>query len=408
MKEKPFLSDISQLSPVELAKLLRQCLLSAVLCIVFIGIAEGQVSGAKEILRCVLGKEQGEVATSVVELADGGLLVAGYEYDDWDSEWDALILRVGSNGDQIWRRSSDRLGNDYAWVVRSINENRFVLVGTRETANGDAAGYMECIDSNGKRLWLKTYGGPKNEALWAAEPTIDGGFILAGQTDSEGAGGLDFYIVRTDSEGRELWSRAFGGPTTDRAFGIGLSPDGGALIAGFQGENTETMNILLLRVDSKGDELWRRTLTGDRFDVAHDVLRVADGGFVISGYTSSFSPGDQDGFLMRLSDEGRMLWMKMYGDDADDRVLHVALMADGGFVFVGYSKPVEGKIWDMVIRRVDPHGNLLWSHRAFGSVGKDVIVSQDGSVTAVGSTRSGIKSYDDILILRVAPENHSD
>ena len=146
-------------------------------------------------------------------------------------------------------------------------------------------------------------------------------------------------------------------------------------------------------------------MAGDRFDVAHDVLRVADGGFVISGYTSSFSPGDQDGFLMRLSDEGRMLWMRMYGDEADDRVLHVAPMADGGFVFVGYSKPIEGKIWDLVIRSVDPDGNLLWSHRVFGSVGKDVIVSRDGSVITVGSTRSGIKSYDDILILRVAQEN---
>lgn len=405
MNGKPILSDVRQLSPVELAKLLRQCLLSAVLCFVFISIAEGQVTGTKEILRSVLGNEQGEVATSVVELEDGSLLVAGYEYDDWNSEWDALILRVMSNGDQIWRRSSDRPGNDYAWVVRSIKENRFVVVGTRATADGDAAGYMECIDSDGKNLWLRTYGGPKSEVLWAAEQTTDGGFILVGQTDSEGAGGLDFYVVRTDSGGSELWSRAFGSPTTDRAFGIDLSPDGGALIAGFQGENPETMNILLLRIDAEGNELWRRTLEGNRFDVAHDVLRLPDGGFVISGYTSSFSPGDQDGFLMRLSDEGRMLWMKMYGDDADDRVLHAALMADGGFALVGYSKPVAGKIWDMVIRRVDPHGSLLWSHRVFGSVGKDVIVGQDGSVIAVGSTRSGIKSYDDILILRVAPEN---
>ena len=116
-------------------------------------------------------------------------------------------------------------------------------MGTRPTADGDAAGYMECINGDGESIWLRTYGGPKSEVLWTAEKTTDGGFLLAGQTDSQGAGGLDFYIVRTDSEGHELWSRAFGGPATDRAFGIDLSPDGGALVAGFQGEDPETMNM---------------------------------------------------------------------------------------------------------------------------------------------------------------------
>lgn len=406
MSQKLIVADARRLPLFELAGLLRRCLLTVGLCFAVIGIAEGQEPGIREVLRSVLGNEQGEVATSVLELEDGGFLIAGYEYDDWDSKWDALILRVGPDGRQIWRRSSDRPGHDYAWVVRGTEENRFVVVGTRTTADGDAAGYMECIDSDGKKLWLRTYGGPKSEVLWAAEQTTDGGFFLAGQTDSEGAGGLDFYVVRTDSEGRELWSRAFGGPTTDRAFGIDLSPDGGALLAGFQGENPETMNILLLRVDAKGRELWRRTLAGDRFDVAHDVLRVADGGFVIAGYTSSFGPGDQDGFLMRLSTEGRMLWMKTYGDAADDRVLHAAPTADGGFALVGYSKRDAGEIWDMVIRRVDHHGGLLWSHREGGAVGKDVIVARNGSVIAVGSTRSAITSYEDILILRVVPEKH--
>jgi hypothetical protein len=404
MKEKWILSGVRQLPIFELSNLLNQFLFTVVFCFVFIGIGKGQIFEVKEVLRSVIGNEQGEVATSVLELEDGGFLLVGYEYDNWDSEWDAIIIRVGANGHQIWRRSSDRPGNDYAWAVRRANENRFVVVGTRTTDNGDAAGYMECIDGDGEKLWLRTYGGSKNEVLWAEKQTTDGGFILVGQTDSEGAGGLDFFIVRTDSEGHELWSRAFGGPATDRAFGVDLSQDGGALIAGFQGENPEAMNILLLRIDAKGNELWRRTLAGDRFDVAHNVVRVADGGFVITGYTSSFSPGDQDGFLMRLSDEGRMLWMKLYGDDKDDRVLHSAMMPDGGFVFVGYSKPVEGQIWDMVIRRVDPQGELLWSHSVFGAVGKDVIVCHDGSVLAVGSTRSSVTSFDDILILRLATD----
>ena len=367
------------------------------------GLAEAREAEDVKVSRFVLGSEIGEVATSVLELEDGGLLIAGYEYDAWGGEWDALALRVGVDGKQIWRRSSNLAGHDYAWVVRKAEGNRFVVVGTRPIADGNTAGYMECIDEDGTSLWLRTYGGPKNEVLWAAEKTPDGGYVLAGQTDSRGAGGLDFYIVRTDSEGHEIWSQAYGGPATDRAFGIDVSPDGGALVAGFQGENPKAMNMLLLQVDSVGQEVWRRTLAGDRFDVGHDVLRLSDGGFAVSGYTSSFGPGDQDGFLMRLSPAGRMLWMHTYGETVEDRVLHTAQTPDGGFVLVGYSKHQEAEIWDMVIRGVDRHGSLLWSRRAMGAVGKDIIVGQDGTIIAVGGVRTAPTALEDILILRLNP-----
>ena len=351
------------------------------------------------LLRSLLGSEQGgEVATSVIELADGGFLVAGYDYGKSDNirAWDALVIRISADGNELWSRSTDRAGSEYAWVVREGQAGQIVVVGTWETENGDTDGYMQGLDADGNELWLKTYGGEQEEILWAAEPTPDGGFLLAGQTRSEGAGGLDFYIVRTDGDGNELWSEAIGTSVTDRAFGIGLDPDGRALIAGFTGSNSGTMNLLLVQIDEDGRELWRRTIAGDRFDVAHDVLSLEDGGFMISGYTSSHGPGDHDGFLMRLSDEGRMLWMKTYGDGKDDRILHVAQLEDGGFATVGYSN------WDLVVWRVDSDGNLVWTHRDGGSstdVGKDIIVTRDGLIVAVGGNRSDNPPYDDVILL---------
>lgn len=363
-----------------------------------------QVLQGTVVLRSILGTDQGEVATSVIELEGGGFLVAGYDYDNSDSvsEWDALVMRISPDGHQVWRRSTDRSGSEYAWVVRKAKDDQFVVVGTRESDNGNTDGYMQKIDADGNEIWLRTYGGEKNEILWAAEPTPDGGFILAGQTDSEGAGRLDFYIVRTDSNGLVLWSKAFGTSVTDRAFGIGLSPDGGALIAGFTGNNHSAMNFFFLRINKDGNEIWRRTIAGDRFDVAHDVLSLEDNGFVISGYTSSFSPGDHDGFLMRLSADGRMLWMKTYGDGGDDRILHVAQLDDGGFALIGYSN------WDMVIWRVDSNGNLLWSHRDGGDsddVGKDIIIARNGSIVAVGGNRSDNPPFDDIILLSLTEQD---
>lgn len=350
-------------------------------------------------LRSSLGTDAGEVATSIIALEDGGYLLAGYEYDDANdvAEWDALAMRVDSDGGQVWRHTTGRPGSDYAWVVRPAGTDRFAIVGTLEDDDGTTNGYMQVINAAGDEIWTRSYGGDQNEILWAAEPHPAGGFMLLGQTDSMGQGGLDIYVLRTDDQGQVLWEAAYGTESTDRAFGLDITSDGGGLIAGFTGESSAAMNLFFLRVDSDGRERWRRTIAGDRFDVAHDVLRLADGGFAVSGYSSSYGPGDHDGFLMRLTPGGRMLWMRTYGGDGDDRILHVAEMPDGGFAMIGYSD------WDVAIWRVDADGGLMWTHQDGSNlnadVGKDLVVRPDGAIVAVGGTRSDNPPKDDVLLI---------
>lgn len=348
--------------------------------------------------RWLLGTDRGEVATSVIELDDGGFMIAGYEYTHADNvaTWDWLVMRLSAGGEEIWKRTSAHSGEDYAWAVRSTNDGSYILAGTIESEDGDLDGFMQKFDADGAESWTITYGGEGDEIFWTADRAPDGGFFLLGQTDSIGAGGFDFFLVRTDSDGNELWSHAYGGANIDRAFGIGVTDDGKALLAGFQGQNTRNMNILFMQVDGDGGALWQERLAGDRFDVAHDVLPLPDGGFVISGYTSSFGPRDHDGFLMRLAEHGRMLWMRLYGDIGDDRVLHVDTMPDGGYALVGYSD------LDVVVWRVDENGNLLWIYRDEGllsDVGRDVIVTEAGRIVVVGGNRSENPPLDDIIVL---------
>ena len=123
-----------------------------------------------------------------------------------------------------------------------------------------------------------------------------------------------------------------------------------------------------------------------------------------SGDDTDNGPGDNDGFLMRLSEDGRMLWMKMFGDRGDDRILHVAQLHDGGFAMVGYSD------WDVAVWRVDPQGTLLWSFRdgeGRADVGKDIIVGRDGSIVAVGGNRSEHPPFDDVILLKLRDEPSS-
>lgn len=355
------------------------------------------------VVEFAIGEGPGEVATSVIELDNGDFLIAGYEYQHRGGDWDSLVLLVSPEGELLWRSASDEDGDDYAWVVREATEDTYVVVGTRLSAGGDADGYMNAIDSDGNVIWRKTYGGPGSEIFWTAERASDEGFFLVGQTDSEGSGGLDFYVVRTDQGGQMLWSKTYGTPETDRAFGVAPTPDGGALLVGFQGSDPNMMDMLFVRIAENGRELWRQSLAGSRFDVAHDVALVPGGGFIISGYTSSWGPGDQDGVLIRLAEDGHLLWMKSYGDPFDDRILHVALMEDGGFAMIGYSAPRGTEGWDLVTRRTDEEGNLLWSYRAGGShpdQGKDIALARDGAIVVVGGTQSEHPPNDDVILIK--------
>lgn len=136
---------------------------------------------------------------------------------------------------------------------------------------------------------------------------------------------------------------------------------------------------------------------------AHDVALIPDGGFIISSYSSSWGPGDHDGILVRLTEDGRLLWLKSYGDRFDDRISHAALMDDGGFDMIGYSTPAGTDGLDLVTRRTDAESSLLWSPRSGGNrpdEGKAIILSDDGERVVVGGTQNVQPPYDDVFMIQ--------
>jgi hypothetical protein len=171
---------------------------------------------------------------------------------------------------------------------------------------GSADVYLIKTDAAGKKLWDKTFGGSGFDTAYCVQQTADGGFIVAGRTQSYGAGGSDLYLVRTDATGKKLWQKTFGGSLEDEARSVQLTADGGFIIAGFTTRvSTGYTDVYLIKTDANGRKLWQRTFGGSAsYEYANCLQRTKDGGYILAGSREATVSSLADVYLVKTNSEG--------------------------------------------------------------------------------------------------------
>ena len=169
-------------------------------------------------------------------------------------------------------------------------------------------------------LWSRTFGGGNNEQCYSIIHTADGGYALAGYTESYGAGSYDMWLVKTDADGESLWSRTFGGARNDRCYSIIQTADGGfALAGGTLSFGAGDYDMWLVKTDSDGDSLWSRTFGGRNTDWCFSMIQTADGGYLLAGYTYSFDAVRSDMWLVKTDADGDFLWSRTLGEGGNEQ-----------------------------------------------------------------------------------------
>ena len=215
---------------------------------------------------------------------------------------------------------------------------------------------MVKTDGEGNEEWSRAFGGVGWDYADSVQQTTDGGYIIAGGTDSFGAGIYDVYLVKTDREGNEEWSRAFGGEDNDTADSVQQTADGGYIIAG----DTESFGVdgdfYLVKTDGEGNEEWSRAFGGEETEEADSVQQTTDGGYIIAGYTKSFGAGNYDAYLVKTDEEGNEEWSRTFGGEENDSASSVQQTTDGGYIIAGRTASHGAGSWDAYLVKTDGDG----------------------------------------------------
>jgi hypothetical protein len=172
----------------------------------------------------------------------------------------------------------------------------------------DAGGcdfWLVKADANGSKQWSKTFGGAGFDTAMSAQQTTDGGYILAGFKQDMFLGDLDFWLVKTDSNGNKQWSKTFGGAGNDVAASVQQTNDSGYILAGYKTYVTgyQDQDVWLVKTDSNGSKQWSKTFGGAGNDVAASVQQTSDGGYILAGETESYGVGGDDFWLIKVRTE---------------------------------------------------------------------------------------------------------
>jgi hypothetical protein len=206
----------------------------------------------------------------------------------------------------------------------------------------------------------RTYGGEWFDEAHSVQQTGDGGYIIAGTSNSFGAMSNDVYLLKIDSLGDTMWSKMYGGDRHESGWSVDQTSDNGFVTAAVtETYFADSADVYVIRTDSAGGVVWEKTYGGVLLDHARCVRRTTDGGYVVAGWTTSFGLGGFDAYLIKTDSQGEVTREKTYGGSLEDYSYSAQQTLDGGYVIVGGTTSFGMGNHDIYFVKTDSLGNRI-------------------------------------------------
>jgi len=344
-------------------------------------------------------------AYSVQQTSDGGYILAGGTWSFGEVYLNIFLIKTDANGNITWAKTYGGAIDDIAYSVQQTSDGGYIVAGGTESFGAGGDIFLIKTDANGNITWAKTYGGTYGDGASSVQQTSDGGYIVAGYIGfydaSEDKYNFDIFLIKTDANGNIIWAKTYGGTSWDGASSVQQTSDGGYIVAGntlsFGASGTD---IFLIKTDENGNIQWAKTYGGTDWDWAYSVQQTSDGGYIVAGYTYSFG-ADGDIFLIKTDANGNIIWAKTYGGTDVDLAYSVQQTSDGGYIVAGTTSSFGAGAVFLI--KTDANGNIIWAKTYGGTyfVGaSSVQQTSDGGYIVAGETYSFGADNDDIFLIK--------
>jgi hypothetical protein len=256
--------------------------------------------------------------------------------------------------------------------------------------------------------WAKTYSGVGKDEAYAIQQTDDGGYIVAGSTESFGDESGDVWIIKLDSAGNIEWQKIYGQSFSELAYSIQQTYDGGYVVAG--AFPNFGWGIWVLKIDPEGKLEWQEYFKGGQYDagVAYSIQQTNDGGYIVAGdfrYDQHTLPNNTDVWIIKLASDGTKEWDKTYGGKLHDFAYSIQQTLDGGFVVAGQKDgTLYGAGAGLWVLKIDPFGDIEWQRTYDGEkqeYARSIQQTEDGGYIVAGATASFGAGAEDIWVLKL-------
>ena len=378
--------------------------------------APNQIVFSKSIMDpdATQSKDYEESASDVIKTSGGDYVVVGtsisWEWPMPDNMDDILIVKLdGTSGNVIWNKKIHLRNFDRATSVVEDNDGNYVLTGftsSNDTNKSDV--FFGKVDPQGNVLTKKAIKITKNyDGGYSISKTADGGFIIGGEAGH--SHNEDFMILKVDQNGNKKWSKKFSDHPDNSAYDAIEASDGNFYLVGKKRIVDRYEDIRIIKTNSKGKKIWDKTYGGDKEDIGEGIIESENNTFVVVAGTFSYGKAG-DVLLMKINSDGIVIWQNNYGGDKLERLReydgnsvsgrHLTKTPNGGFLVSGYSRSYGGGYGGMWVFKTDSSGSLLWnySNKDWGGAFA-ARQAADGSVIVTGPGASG--DTGDLYVVKI-------
>lgn len=323
-----------------------------------------------------LGSNGTDLIGNIIKTKDNGFIIVGFSGNDFSGDksqddilgegWEIWVVKIDAQGHKVWDKTFGGNNSETKPIIASTNDGNYIILATSNSyisgdKTQDAVGFLSSdywlikIDGNGNKIWDKTYGGTDYDEATSIISCKDNGFLLGGLSSSDigenktqtRKGGYDYWVIKTDANGNQLWDATFGGTSNDNLSNM-VEFEQGFLLGGNSGSNdgdntTSSSGDWFIKIDKNGKKIWDKNYQTSGMA----TMTVTKDNFIV--FATNFASNHS---ISKINEDGQLVWQKTV--PRADSIRCLTILEDNTMLSFSTSR------LDNYISYLSPDGNLLW------------------------------------------------